>query len=117
MENNLFQDSSAVTLYGRKGFERPQQYSEYHKAISHGVRRGRVEIIAEILLVCEKKRVKTNIMHKTNMNYTRLKKHLKFLTVRGLLSHNMGKYYTTDKGRRFLELFVNLHNILETKEV
>ena len=76
-----------------------------------------MELIAEILVFCKKERVKTSIMNKTSINYTRLKKYLNFLTVRGMLSNNMGRYSMTDKGRYFLELFVRLNEILETEEV
>jgi predicted transcriptional regulator len=80
--------------------------------ISRGSRRDRLEIIAEILLFCDQQKTKTNIMYKINLNYTQLKSNLKFLTSQGLLNHSMGKYATTEKGYRFLELFAELSDIL-----
>ena len=77
-----------------------------------GSKRGRLEIMAEILCYCGQQKTKTDIMYKTNLNYVQLKKHLKALTSRGLLLTNKNKYVTTHKGYRFLRLFVQLKNIL-----
>jgi predicted transcriptional regulator len=82
--------------------------------ITNGARRGRLEIIAEILLFCDQQKAKTSIMYKTNVNYAQLKKHLKTLTSQGLLIHNKDKYVTTEKGYRFLELFTQLNDILKS---
>jgi len=56
-------------------------------------------------------------MYKTNLNYLQLQNHLKFLTTQGMLSSNMGKYSTTEKGYRFLELFMGLYDILNNETV
>jgi predicted transcriptional regulator len=77
-----------------------------------GSKRGRLEIMAEILCYCNQQKAKTNIMYKVNLNYAQLKKHLKSLTSQGLLTTNKNKYATTQKGHRFLELFVQLNAIL-----
>ena len=53
-------------------------------------------------------------MHKVNLNYAQLKKHLKSLTSHGLLGANKNKYATTHKGHRFLELFFQLNDMLES---
>jgi predicted transcriptional regulator len=45
-------------------------------------KRGRLEIMAEILCYCSQQKAKTDIMYKANLNYTQLKKHLKSLTSR-----------------------------------
>jgi predicted transcriptional regulator len=79
-----------------------------------GSRRGRLEIMAEILCYCGQQKTKTDIMYKTNLNYAQLKKHLKALTSRGLLLTYKNKYVTTHKGYRFLRLFVQLNNILSS---
>lgn len=84
---------------------------------NNSVKRGRMEIIAEILLLCDREKAKTNIMYKTNLNYLQLQNHLKFLTTQGMLSSNMGKYSTTEKGYRFLELFMGLYDILNNEKV
>ena len=82
--------------------------------ITNGARRGRLEIIADILLFCDQQKAKTSIMYKTNLNYAQLKRHLKSLTSQGLLTHNRDKYATTEKGYRFLELFAQLNDILKS---
>jgi len=81
-------------------------------SLNKGTRRDRLEILAEILLFCEKHKAKTSIMYKTNLNYAQLKIHLKFLTSQNLLMFDMNKYATTEKGYRFLELFAELSDIL-----
>jgi predicted transcriptional regulator len=78
-----------------------------------GPRRGKLDIIAEILLFCEQQKTKTSIMYNTNLNYTQLKNHMDNLTAQGLLSKNQNKYTTTEKGYRFLELFAQLNDLLE----
>jgi predicted transcriptional regulator len=80
----------------------------------NGTKRGRLEIIAEILLFCGQQKAKTSIMYKANLNYSQLKKHLKSLTTQGLLTHNKDKYVTTEKGYRFLELFSQLTDMLSS---
>ncbi len=85
--------------------------------VSNGAKRSRMEIIAEILFFCGNQKAKTNIMYKTNLNYAQLQSQLKFLTAQGMLSLEMGKYVTTEKGYRFLELFVGLYDILGNETV
>ena len=80
--------------------------------VTNGTKRGRLEIFAEILLFCDQRKAKTNIMYGTNLNYAQLQNHLKLLTSQGLLSMEMEKYVTTEKGFRFIELFLELHGIL-----
>ena len=75
-------------------------------------KRGRMEIMAEILLFCDQQKAKTKIMYSINLNYEQLKRHLRSLTAQGLLSINKGKYATTQKGYRFLSLFAELHDML-----
>jgi predicted transcriptional regulator len=79
---------------------------------NRGSKRGQLEIKAEILCYCGQQKTKTNIMYNVNLNYAQLKKHLKSLTATGLLMTNKDKYATTQKGHRFLELFVQLNAIL-----
>jgi predicted transcriptional regulator len=79
-----------------------------------GSKRGRLEIMAEILCYCGQQKAKTDIMYKINLNYAQLKRHLKALTSQGLLVTNKNKYATTRKGYRFLKLFVQLNNILSS---
>ena len=86
-------------------------------SVNNGAKRSRMEIIAEILVLCDKQKAKTSIMYKTNLNYAQLKSQLKFLTAQGMLSYTTGKYSTTDKGYQFLELFMGLYDILNAENV
>ena len=79
---------------------------------SRGLKRERTEIIAEILCCCSEQKNKTDIMYKVNLNHAQLQRHLKSLTLQGLLVSDSNKYVTTKKGRRFLKLFVQLNNML-----
>jgi predicted transcriptional regulator len=81
--------------------------------VNNGIRRDRMEILAEILLYCGQLRGKTSIMYNTNLNYTQLQTHLSLLTSLGMLTHKQDRYVTTEKGYRFLELFTELQGILE----
>ena len=78
----------------------------------NGSRRGRLEILAEILLFCRKEENKTRIMYANNLNYDQLQNHLRFLNSRRLLTSENGKYVTTEKGFAFLKLFIGIHNLL-----
>jgi predicted transcriptional regulator len=78
-----------------------------------GTRRGKLDIIAEILLFCEQQKTKTSIMYNTNLNYSQLKSHMDSLTAQGLLVKKTSKYMTTEKGYRFLELFAQLNDLLD----
>ena len=78
-----------------------------------GSRRGKLDIMAEILLFCEQKKTKTSIMYNTNLNYSMLKNQMDTLTSQGLLAKSVNKYYTTEKGYRFLELLAQINDLLE----
>ncbi len=78
-----------------------------------GARRGRLDIIAEILLFCERQKTKTSIMYNANLNYSQLKRHMDALTAQGLLVKKSTKFMTTEKGYRFLELFAQLNDLLD----
>jgi predicted transcriptional regulator len=77
-----------------------------------GARRGKLDIMAEILLYCEHQKSKTSIMYNANLNYSQLKGQIKTLTSQGLLQKKVNRYITTEKGYRFLELFAQLNDLL-----
>lgn len=52
-------------------------------------------------------------MYDTNLNYAQLKGHLDALLAQGLLARNVNKYVMTKKGFRFLDLFVQLNDLLD----
>jgi predicted transcriptional regulator len=86
---------------------------KHERSSIKGQRRGKLDIIAEILLFCEQQKTKTSIMYNTNLNYGQLKAHMNSLTSQGLLAKKQNKYSTTDKGYRFLELFAQLNDLLD----
>ncbi len=88
---------------------------EINRGSLNGSKRERLEIMAEILYYCNQQKTKTtSIMYKVNLNYAQLKKHLGSLVSQGLLTTDKKEYATTQKGQRFLELFVQLNDILTT---
>jgi len=78
-----------------------------------GSRRGKLDIIAEILLFCEQQKSKTSIMYNANLNYSQLKNQINTLTFQGLLEKKVNRYTTTEKGYHFLELFAQLNDLLD----
>jgi predicted transcriptional regulator len=82
-----------------------------------GLKRDRIEIITEILLFCNQYKAKTNIMYKTNLNYSQLQNHLAYLIASGMLANDGRKYLTTDKGYRFLELFAELQDLMSSQKI
>jgi predicted transcriptional regulator len=76
-------------------------------------RRGKLDIIAEILLFYDQKKTKTSIMYNTNLNYSQLKSHMHTLTTQGMLVKSQNKDNTTEKGYRFIELFTQLNDLLD----
>lgn len=82
-------------------------------SIAKGSRRGKMDIIAEILLFCEEQKTKTSIMYNANLNYSQLKSQMNALISQGLLEKKLNKYVTTERGYRFLELFAQLNDLLD----
>jgi len=80
-------------------------------------KRGRLEIISEILTVCRKPAKKTSILYKCNLSYNQLQRYLKYLISQSLLSQIESKetilYQMTDKGKVFLEECKRLNDFLE----
>lgn len=81
--------------------------------LTKGARRGKLDIIAEILLFCEQQKTKTSIMYNANLNYSQLKHQISTLTNQGLLEKKINKYVITKKGYRFLELFAQINDLLD----
>ena len=80
------------------------------------IRRGKIDIIAEILLIARRGSVKTKIAHLTNLNFKRCEKYLALLLKKGLLTVNDDRgaitYVTTEKGHEFLELYRRYKELL-----
>lgn len=76
------------------------------------MRRDSLEIIVDLLEVCEKETSKTNMVYKTNLNFTIAGKYLKFLLKKEWVTENGGRYRITDKGNRFLMKARDIVNVL-----
>jgi predicted transcriptional regulator len=84
--------------------------------LPHNSKRDRLQIFAEILELCRKPQVKTQVMHKANLSYTILQDCLMQLQKRKLLEvhHSKTKYLTTEKGREFLQKWTALQQLITT---
>jgi predicted transcriptional regulator len=83
-----------------------------------GSRRSHRQIFAEILDLCKKPRVKTHIMYRANLSYRSLQHYLMHLQKYGFLEvhHSKEKYSTTEKGLKFLQMWIELNQILTSEE-
>ncbi len=65
-------------------------------------RRGRAEIIVDILSAAIEETKKTQIVYKANLNFRRARKYLPYLEEKGLIETIGSEYKTTEKGKQFL---------------
>ena len=91
------------------------QRLEIDLGLAESLKRDRLAIIAEILAFCIQRKNKTNIMYKTNLNYAQLQTHLQSPMSKDLLKQDSKTYVTTEKGMRFLELFIEIRGMLKTR--
>ena len=78
------------------------------------LRRGKLQILADILYLCRSPQAKTRIMQKTNTSYVSLQKHLMELRKLSLveLQPETSKYAITQRGFVFLEKWKKLEELL-----
>ena len=80
-------------------------------------RRGRFEIIYEILTLCLRPVQKTYIMYQANLSYAQLQRYLDYLVKVSLLEmKNVNEedlYVATEKGLDLIEKFKKLTSIIE----
>ena len=88
--------------------------------VSTFVKRGRLEIIYEILSICHTPVNKTNILYKCNLSFSQLQKYMEYLFSHNLLTTIKEKqrdyYQVTDKGKTYLEEYDKLTNLLKEKK-
>ena len=75
------------------------------------MRRGRFEIIGEILSLATDNVKKTSIVYRANLNFNLVNKYLNLLIQEGLISSTVGStrnFKTTEKGLEFLKAYKNM---------
>jgi len=81
------------------------------------VKRGRLEIIYEILSICRKPINKTSILYKCNLSFSQLQKYMEYLFSHNLLKSIKEKqkeyYHVTDKGRTYMEEYEKLTDLFK----
>lgn len=83
-------------------------------------RRGTLRIMAEIMEAANGGRLKTQIMYEVNLSFSQLNEYRSFLTEMGFLrvcvENRRRVYETTDKGRLYIEKYLELSNLLRTQD-
>jgi predicted transcriptional regulator len=80
--------------------------------------RGRQDINAMILEAAMVAENKTKIMYKAYLSHNQLCAHLTELQDNGLLEYRLGEqtYVTTNKGKRYLEIYNTMNELTTIKE-
>ena len=76
-------------------------------------RRGRTEIIVDILSVAGEKAKKTQIVYKANLKFRMVEEYLPHLRDKGLIEYTGGEYKTTEKGEEFLTDYQEMKEMLK----
>jgi len=76
-------------------------------------RRGRLDIIADILRTANRGSKKTRLVYETNTNFVLMKQYLELLGKRGLILEYDTKVYTTDAGNEYLLYYEELVKLLK----
>jgi len=77
------------------------------------VRRGKLDIIADILRVAQGGHKKTKLVYETNLNFQLLGEYLEILLNKGFIFQYKKEFYTSDAGFQYLryyDLLVSLYN-------
>ena len=78
-------------------------------------KRGRLEIVQEILAISRKSTRKTRILYGCNLSYNLIQKYLEYVTSNNLLTNFKNNdhtfYLTTEKGIQFLKEYKRLNNL------
>ena len=79
-------------------------------------RRGKFEIIAEMLSIAKSEVGKTALLYGANLNHSRVNRYLDLLKQKGFIQkihRSATKYKTTEKGIQFLEQYRELKREFE----
>ena len=84
----------------------------------HFVKRGRFEIVNNILTMCREPALKTHIMYGCNLSSTQLERYLTLLLSRELLEVVNGEekrlYRATSKGMKFIAQYKHVTSLIST---
>jgi predicted transcriptional regulator len=75
-------------------------------------RRGRMDIIADILSVAREEAKKTQIVYTANLNFKRVDAYLHYLVGKRLIENTGEVYKTTEKGKEFLHDYKKMKELL-----
>ena len=76
-------------------------------------RRGRLDIIADILRTANRGSKKTKLVYETNTNFVLMKQYLELLEKRGLVIEYDARVYPTDAGNEYLRYYDELVQLLK----
>jgi predicted transcriptional regulator len=74
--------------------------------------RGQIEIMAQVLAFCDQPRLKTQIMYNVNITFRQFETYALHLSSQELLTRNLDKFVTTEKGHKFIRAFNELQSTL-----
>ena len=78
--------------------------------------RGTIDIIADILALCNSWNKRTRIMYKANLSYEQILYYLNQLLGKGLIAQDVSDgalvYRTTEKGREFLAYYSRMSDLI-----
>jgi predicted transcriptional regulator len=77
-------------------------------------RRGKIEIMVDILSVARGGARKTEIVYNANLNFTRVDRYIPYLEERDLMVNSGPVYRTTKKGEEFLREYQTMKKLLVT---
>jgi len=78
-------------------------------------RRSGYEMLVDVLSVCTKPLLKTDVMYQARLQHKTLKNILACAESAGLLDRINDKYYVTEKGRKFLHEWRVLQSFLKSE--
>ena len=77
-------------------------------------RRGRLEIMVDILSTAREGVRKTEMVYRANLNFNRAERYIPFLEERGLMENSEAVYKTTEKGKEFLHEYQMIKELFLT---
>ncbi len=77
-------------------------------------RRGRLEIMVDILSTAREGVRKTEMVYKANLNFNRAERYIPFLEERGLMEISGAVFKTTEKGGDFLREYQTINELFLT---